>query len=59
MQNLGCGVVALLLGLAAMLIAVVWFVLGLLADRIFFYPPVLFVIGIVAMIKGATNSEDE
>lgn len=39
-------------GVAVMVGAVVWFVVGLLADRIFFYPPILFVIGIVAVIRG-------
>jgi hypothetical protein len=35
-----------------MVIAVVWFVLGLMGGIIFFYPPILFVIGIAALIKG-------
>ncbi|HZY86690.1 MAG TPA: hypothetical protein VFE78_17780 [Gemmataceae bacterium] len=39
-------------GLLMMLIAVVWFVLGLMADRIFFYPPILLVIGLIAVVKG-------
>lgn len=39
-------------GLLAMLIAVVWFVAGLANDVIFFYPPILFVIGLVALFKG-------
>jgi hypothetical protein len=39
-------------GLLMILIAVVWFVLGLAANRIFFYPPILFVIGVIAVIKG-------
>jgi hypothetical protein len=39
-------------GLLMMVIAVVWFVLGLMADRIFFYPPILLVIGLVAVVKG-------
>lgn len=39
-------------GLLAMIGAAVWFVLGLMADRIFFYPPILFVIGLIAFIKG-------
>jgi hypothetical protein len=39
-------------GIAMMIGAVVWFVLGLKAGIIFFYPPVLFVIGIVAFVKG-------
>lgn len=39
-------------GALAMVIAVVWFVVGLAADRIFIYPPILFVIGLVAVFKG-------
>jgi hypothetical protein len=39
-------------GLLMILIAVVWFVLGLMANRIFFYPPILLVIGLIAIIKG-------
>ncbi|MDB5313094.1 MAG: hypothetical protein JWO38_7296 [Gemmataceae bacterium] len=46
-------------GLLAMVIAVVWFVVGLMADRIFFYPPILFVVGLIAMIKGAVGGNDE
>lgn len=39
--------------------AVVWFVLGIvLIDRIFFYPPVMFVLGIGAVWRGATGQED-
>jgi hypothetical protein len=40
-------------GVLMVLIAVVWFVLGLAAGRIFFYPPFLFIIGIIAIVKGA------
>jgi len=39
-------------GLLMMLIAVVWFVVGLAAGIIFFYPPILLVIGLVAFVKG-------
>lgn len=42
-------------GLLAMVGAVVWFVVGLANDIIFFYPPVLFVIGLVAFFKGLTG----
>jgi hypothetical protein len=44
-------------GILAMLIAVVWFILGLMNDWIFFYPPILFIIGLVAFIKGLTGEE--
>jgi hypothetical protein len=46
-------------GLAAMVGAVIWFVVGLLNDWIFFYPPVLFVLGMVAMIKGIMNKNED
>lgn len=39
-------------GLAAMVVAVVWFVVGWHAGKIFIYPPILFVIGGGAAIKG-------
>jgi hypothetical protein len=39
-------------GLLMMGAAVVWFVVGLMAGYIFFYPPILFVIGIIALFKG-------
>jgi hypothetical protein len=44
-------------GILMILIAVGWFVAGLAADRIFFYPPVLLIIGIVAVFKGLFNRE--
>jgi hypothetical protein len=39
-------------GVGMMVGAVVWFVVGWMAGRIFFYPPILFVIGLVALAKG-------
>src|SRR4029079_2605600 len=39
-------------GLAMMAIAVVWFVLGLACGYIFFYPPILFVLGVIGFVKG-------
>lgn len=44
-------------GLLMIVIAIVWFVVGLAGGIIFFYPPVLLVIGIVAMIKGMMGGE--
>jgi hypothetical protein len=49
MSGMGYGVLG---GLAMMAIAVIWFVVGLFFDIIFFYPPILFIIGIVAVVKG-------
>ena len=42
-------------GIIIIVIAVGWFFLGLATDRIFFYPPVLAIIGIVAIIKGLAD----
>lgn len=39
-------------GLIMMAIAVAWFVIGWAAGYIFFYPPILFVIGVIALVKG-------
>lgn len=40
-------------GIALMVIACVWFFGALfLADRIFFYPPIMFIIGLVTVVKG-------
>jgi hypothetical protein len=39
-------------GVLMILIAAVWLVVGLAFDRLFFYPLILFVIGVIAIIKG-------
>ena len=39
-------------GLAMMAIAVIWFIVGYGAGYIFFYPPILFLIGVYAFFKG-------
>lgn len=39
-------------GLAMMAIAAIWFVVGYQAGYIFFYPPILFLIGLYAFFKG-------
>lgn len=44
-------------GILMMVIAVVWFVLGLIFGWIFYYPPILFIIGLIAFIKGLVNRE--
>jgi len=43
-------------GLALMAISVAWFVGGLFFGIIFYYPPILFIIGIAAMIRGVYRS---
>ena len=46
-------------GLLMMFGAIAWFVLGIiLIDRIFFYPPILFVLGFISMIKGLLGHEE-
>lgn len=44
-------------GILMMVGAAVWFVVGLMGDRIFIYPPILFVLGIVSFFKGLFGSE--
>jgi hypothetical protein len=44
-------------GILMMVIAVVWFVVGYAAGRIFFYPPVLFVVGFIAMVRGLSGND--
>jgi hypothetical protein len=48
----------LVTGLLMMLGAVIWFVGGLAIGILFYYPPVLFVLGIIAVFKGAMGQED-
>ena len=44
-------------GILMMVGAVVWFVVGLAGDVIFFYPPVMFVLGFIALVKGLMRTE--
>ncbi len=46
-----------LAGIGMMVGAVVWFVVGYLAGYIFFYPPILLIIGLVTMVKGLMGRE--
>lgn len=46
-------------GLLMMVVAVLWFVVGLMGDVIYFYPPVMFVIGLGAIFKGPTGGDEE
>lgn len=39
-------------GIASMMGAIIWFFAGLYFGYIFFYPPILFVLGLIAFIKG-------
>jgi hypothetical protein len=49
----------LVTGLLMIVGAVVWFGVGLLGGVIFFYPPVLFVLGVVATAKGMMGYQDD
>jgi hypothetical protein len=51
--NVNAGVVG---GLLMMLLAAVWFFGGLAVGIIFFYPPILFIIGLVALFKGLSGN---
>lgn len=44
-------------GILMMVVAIVWFVAGLFGDRIFFYPPVLFIVGFVTLCRGLFSSD--
>jgi hypothetical protein len=46
------------IGALMMIGSVVWFVLGLMADIIFFYPPILFILGIIALARGLVGQEN-
>lgn len=48
----------MLKGVLMMVGAVVWFVLGWRAGFIYFYPPVLLVIGLVTFVKGLMGSNE-
>ena len=39
-------------GILMMVGAIIWFVVGYMAGYIYFYPPILFVLGLISMIKG-------
>jgi hypothetical protein len=45
-------------GIIAMLIAVVWFVGGLAVGLVFWYPPILFIIGLIGFLKGMFSRGD-
>jgi hypothetical protein len=49
---------SIIAGLIMMLVAVIWFVAGLFAGLIFFYPPIMFILGVVAVFRGLMGTED-
>jgi hypothetical protein len=46
----------ILAGALAIIGSVVWFIAGASADIIFFYPPILFILGLVTLIQGVVTS---
>jgi hypothetical protein len=48
---------SLLGGLAMMAGAVIWFVVGLAGGIIFFYPPILFCLGVAAFVRGMMGND--
>lgn len=46
-----------LAGIIAIVGAVIWFIVGLVNGYIFFYPPILFILGIVIFVKGLMNEK--
>lgn len=54
------GTAAMFAGVGMILGAIVWFILGLVyQDKIYFYPPILFVIGIGTFIRGMQEEEEK
>jgi hypothetical protein len=45
-------------GVLMMVGATVWFVVGFALGWVFFYPPILFVLGIAAVVRGLTGGSD-
>ena len=46
----------ILAGALAIIGSVVWFIAGASADIIFFYPPILFILGLATLIQGVVTS---
>lgn len=45
-------------GAATMAIAVIWFGTGLVFGIIFFFPPIMFLLGLLTLVKGLMGHED-
>jgi hypothetical protein len=45
-------------GLLAMIGAVAWFVLGFMLGWVFYYPPILFILGLISFVKGLFGNND-
>lgn len=48
---------SIIAGILLMVGASIWCIAGLIFDYFFFYPPILFIIGIVAVVRGAITRE--
>jgi len=46
-------------GFLCMVIAVVWFIAGLYFGWVFFYPPILFIIGLVRFVASLMGQEED
>ncbi|MFZ5554760.1 MAG: hypothetical protein ACOZCO_16720 [Bacteroidota bacterium] len=46
-------------GIIMMVGAVVWFIVGYYAGYIFFYPPILFIIGVIAVVRGVMKQKEK
>ena len=42
-------------GVSLMALAVIWFIVGWACGYIFYYPPALFLVGVIALVKGLTT----
>jgi len=58
-STLGLSVIGIKSGVLAGIIviigAITWFIAGLISGYIFFYPPLLFILGVVIFVKGLMN----
>jgi hypothetical protein len=45
-------------GVAAMVVATIWFIVAIMNDWIFWYPPILFCVGLAAVIKALVNPNE-
>jgi hypothetical protein len=46
-------------GIAAMVVAVLWFTVAVMNDWYPWYPPILFVLGVIALVKGLMKKDDD
>lgn len=53
-ENINAGMIG---GLLMIIIAVVWFVGGLMGGWLFYYPPILFCIGLAAVVRDVFNRD--